>query len=268
MEKILLMKVITNTDDFRSIRKEIEEHYIETGKLLVEEEAIIKNCEQILLNGKPVYIDLDMKKLDDIVFSDDEKYKNKYNREAELSIYFSKAFEKIPMNVMYDSNVWTYLNMVVLRKYVEKLYFSTKAKNPCDRISRCLFNLCDHSKMDRTGMRFLWYMGVCLELTIHPDRALVAFEFIDPVKAVAERKMSCNNMILRAFVEGIMLNDKNPLLKNDELRKIVPYHISCYTGVRNLDGFDYDELVSIIAKEQKRILNLYNVNVRNVKKKG
>lgn len=166
----------------------------------------------------------------------------------------SKIFQNLPRNIIYSANIWTFLNLTVLNKAVRKLYLSGKVKNPEDRIIRYLFNEGNHSKIDRTGMRFLWYFGTKLEFFNNCDRARVAMEYIDPVKAIFERKIACNDNITKAFVDAIIKGGNNSKLKNNDMRKIVPYHIQCLAGVIDFDAFEYDDLVNLFVREQTKIL--------------
>ena len=82
----------------------------------------------------------------------------------------------------------------------------------------------------------------------------VAFEFIDPVKAILERDMSKESIVLKAFVQGIMNNGCNKIFKQNIHRNRMPNYISCFAGINMLDAYDYDQLVEIITKEQKNYL--------------
>lgn len=256
MSKIILKRVNTKDDEYRKIKESIITQFITSGNIDVNKNDILIYSEPVMYNGNEISVEFDEQILADIVFKEDEKYKNKYQREADLAIYLSNLLKSYPQNIMYDKNLWTFLNLTVLGRYVEELYLKGKIKNPEDRIKRCLFNEVSHSKIDRSGMRFLWYFGTKLSFYENEDRALTAMEYIDPVKAIFERKLSCNNMITKAFVDAIIKGGKNALLKDKELRKAVPHHIQCYAGVTNLDAFEYDELVDTILIEQNRILSI------------
>lgn len=258
MTRILLKKVKLKNDEFRSLKNEIIMNYSKSGKISIDEGKIKELSESIKYNDSDLMVDIDFKLLDKIVFSKNKKYKNKkYLREAELSAYFARIFNSIPKSIMYDADLWTYLNTTVLLKYVKQMYLKGNDKNPEDRIERYLFNTSSHSKIDRTGMRFLWLFGSKLELDKDIERANTAMEFIDPVKAIFERKLSCNDYIVRAFVDAITKGGRNNILKNDQMKKVVPKHIQCFAGVTNLDAFEYEELVDIMQKEQDRMIELY-----------
>lgn len=256
MSKVTLKRVKRTESGFEEEKKHIIDRYQVDGLFDFNEDDICQYCEDIMVDGASVQVEINDELIDQIVFSDDEKYYNKkYIREAELASYLAKVFKDFPKNMIYDANLWTYLNTCVFFKYIKELYFKDVKIYPADRLERYLFNVCSHSKIDRTGMRFLWYFGDKLALDESEERALVAMEYIDPVKAIFERKMSCNDYITKAFVDAIILGGKNKLLKNPKMKIAVPKHIQCYAGVTNLDAFDYDELVDIFVREQARILS-------------
>lgn len=254
MSKFTLRRVKTKDEEYRQIKENVVSHFVASGEFTIDTAIIDRLSEPVIYNGIDIVLELDDSLLDKIVFSNEEKYNNKYQREADLAIYLSSIFKLYPQNLIFDANVWTYMNLTVLNKYVNAMYLSGKIKNPEDRIKRCLFNEVSHSKIDRSGMRFLWYFGTKLAFYENEERAVTALEFIDPVKAIFERKMSCNNMITMAFVDAIIKGGKNNSMKNNEMRKSVPHHIQCYAGVINMDAFEYNELVNIMVAEQNRIM--------------
>ena len=255
MIRIVLKRIDTNKEEYISEKDKIVSSYVLNGNFDIDFNIIDECADVVKHNGEEITIEFDENKLDEFVYDKDGKFQNKYEKEAELSTYLTEIFGKYPQNIIYDANVWTYLNLGVLNKYVKELYLKEKYENPEDRINRYLFNMTSHSKIDRTGMRFLWYFGSKLHFDENKDRAYVAMEYIDPVKAIFERKMACNDVITMAFVDAIIKGGKNNLMKNNVMRKAVPHHIQCYAGVTNLDAFNYDELVDVMLKEQNRILS-------------
>ena len=86
------------------------------------------------------------------------------------------------------------------------------------------------------------------------EMSVTAFEFVDPVKAIFERTMSRNPLVLQAFVQGIINNNKNAKFKRDEYRLKVPNNISCFAAVNYLDDYDYTELVKTITEQQALLI--------------
>lgn len=81
----------------------------------------------------------------------------------------------------------------------------------------------------------------------------VAFAFKDPVKAIYERTIGTNPFILQAFVNGIIINDKNRKIKGT-LKTIIPKHISNIASIRCLDTLNFIEISNLIALEQKILI--------------
>ena len=120
-----------------------------------------------------------------------------------------------------------------------------------NKIKQFYFNA---GEISRTGLLFLWVMVDRLGSQNDFEITHTAFEFVDPVKAILERTMSKNPAMLRAFVQGIINNNKDSRFKSDKFRSKVPSHISCYASVSVLEALEYDELVNVITEQQKAII--------------
>jgi hypothetical protein len=83
-----------------------------------------------------------------------------------------------------------------------------------------------------------------------------AFEFIDPVKAIYERAMGRNPILIKAFVQSIINNDCDKRLKGDKYKSKIPKHINCFSCINILDVYGYDELVDVLTKQINTILNV------------
>ena len=84
--------------------------------------------------------------------------------------------------------------------------------------------------------------------------SITAFHFIDPVRAIYERTMSRNPIVLKAYVQAIINNDCDPRIKNNKYRLKVPNNISCFARMNILDAYDYGELVNVITVQIKDVL--------------
>lgn len=252
--KIELKKIKNDPIAYSEMRKKYCNEYSENGTLTFDISEIENMSENVFILGEKVYIEIDEIELERIANSDEDTYK----KNAEISSMLVNAFylnEKcLPTNLVYDSNLWTYLNTVYFSKYIKKIYFQVKPKNPIDKVERYFFNIASRSKLSRTGFRFLWYMGMCLNIKEHKERSVVAYEFIDSVKAIFERHLSNNYQILQAYVDGIIKNGKTTEFKSVKNRSTVPSHINCFAAATMLDAYEYNELVNVIAMEQSKAL--------------
>lgn len=92
------------------------------------------------------------------------------------------------------------------------------------------------------------------------DLSEVGFSFIDSVKAIYERSFHLNKKIVKAFVQGIINNNKSAAFKDTKTnyRSIIPTHISNIAALNLLDSYDnYSDLVKKITLEQGNIISIY-----------
>jgi hypothetical protein len=158
----------------------------------------------------------------------------------------------IPRNLLYEKEFWAYLSMTCFKDVVRELRLKDTGNITENKIKKFYFNA---GEISRTGLLFLWVMVDRLNSEDDFEITHTAFEFVDPVKAVLERTMSKNPAILRAFVQGIINNEKDAKFKSDKFRSKVPSHISCYASISMLDALDYEELIEIITQEQQAIIS-------------
>ena len=239
-------------DRFDELKKYIIKEFESTKTLSFPEKLIESYSEPIIINGKYIEIEIDLNKYLTII----NKNQFLYAKQAEIAIELHKDIRSdttnIPRSLFYEKEFWAYLSLTVFKDVVIGLRDSLKKGNiNADKIKQFYFNT---GEISRTGLLFLWSMVDRLD-SKDDNIIRVAFEFIDPVKAVLERTMSKNPDILRAFVQGIINNNNDSKFKSDKFRSRVPSHISCYASVSVIDALDYNELVDIITKEQYAIIS-------------
>lgn len=235
---------------FDDIMKKYIDTYEKEEKLLVDDELIEEHSEEIKVDGKTIVVDLSIEKYEEIVNQDTYKY----NIISEIGMLLHKELKGIggiciPMYYMFEKEFWTYLTLKVFHNIIIKLRLNDEVNE--NKIKQFVFNV---GTTSRTGLKFIWIMVDKLGSENNEQMTKVAFEFIDPVKAILERDMSKESIVLKAFVQGIMNNGCNKIFKQNIHRNRMPNYISCFAGINMLDAYDYDQLVEIITKEQKNYL--------------
>lgn len=128
-----------------------------------------------------------------------------------------------------------------------------------DKIKRYFFG---EGIVTRTGIIFNWQLTNCLYYKNIGDKSdelcNIAFSYIDSVKAIFERSFRKNPVIIKAFVEGIIRNNKSKAFTNSKYRTLIPTHISNVAALNCFDAYTYRELVEKIAYEQKILIDEYN----------
>lgn len=240
-------------DAWDELMRSMTSQFESTKNLVIDDLAVESASEDILINGETVRINVDVDKYKEIVDSDVYTYE----KLADLGMLLRNDFkmkngEALPTNIMNEKEVWAYFSLTIFKDIVKSLRMEDDDKINIDKIERFYFNTKTKS---RTGLLFVWTMAEMLNSN-ERDFNITAFEFIDPVKAIYERAMSRNPIILKAFVQGIINNGCDKRLKNNKYRSKVPSHISCYSCVNILDVYGYDELVENITEQIKTILSL------------
>ena len=157
---------------------------------------------------------------------------------------------------MYEKEIWAYLSFKVFSDIVKKLRLEDDDKISVDKIKRFYFNIGNGGSKSRTGLLFIWSMIDMLDSEENYEVSKVAFHFIDPVKAIYERAMSRNPIVLKAFVDAIIKNECDARIKNKVYKTKVPKNISCFARISMLDAYDYNELVDTIACQIKEVLQI------------
>lgn len=179
------------------------------------------------------------------------------------------SFENKFYGVLYEKGFWAYIcHLPIFRKYIKNRYFTENSKDSEDedevnediikKIER--FYLCKGTA-SRTGVMFNWMLTDSLyDKNKNYELSEVGFSFIDSVKAIYERSFHLNKRIVKAFVQGIINNNKSAAFKDtkNNYRSIIPTHISNIAALNLLDSYeDYFELVQKITLEQKSIISIY-----------
>lgn len=248
--KFPLCKIDKNR--FDELKNKIITEFEQTGTLHLSEDVVAQYSIPLTIDGKMVEADIDIEAYDLII--SEETYG--YTKSAKIGMQLHKELKStevsIPGNIFYEKEFWAYLSLTIFKDVVKGLRSSLEeGKANADKISRFYFN---SGKINRTCLLFIWAMIDLLNSAESFEISHTAFEFIDPVKAVFDCTMGRNPAILRAFVQGIINNNKDAKFKSDKYRSKVPANISCYASVNVIDSLEYDELVEVITEQQKEII--------------
>lgn len=186
------------------------------------------------------------------------------------------ALEQKFYGLFYERSFWVYLcHHSLFRKYIKNRYFTsaTVGTDDEDELNEDLikkierFYLCKGT-ISRSGIMFNWMLTDSLfDKNKNYDLAEVGFSFIDSVKAIYERSFHKNKRIIKAFVQGIINNNKSAAFKDSKsnFRSIIPTHISNIAALNCLDSYDsYNELVNKVTLEQKHIITIYEKEKNNI----
>jgi len=238
-------------DKYDELMRLVIEEFEVVGEFVFNDTVIEEYSEPVMFDGQIVEVGIDMDKYLSIL--NEESFG--YTKFAKIGIQLHKDLKSnvvnIPRNMLYEKEIWAYLSLTIFRDVVKELRLKDSGKVTGNKIKQFYFN---SGTISRTGLLFLWVMVDRLNSEDDFEITHTAFEFIDPVKAVLERTMSRNPNIIRAFVQGIINNNKDSRFKSDRFRSKVPSHISCYASVNVLDVLEYDELVDVITEQQKSII--------------
>ncbi len=228
---------------------------------------IEESSEKILINEKEV----------DILIEIDEYYEINDNSKTagESSVSLAKKLyedfrvggQKLATKLMYEKEFWTYMNLTIFFDLIKKKYFgdlhnisemSDKEKKSLrEKIGRLYFNIGGLSKIDRTGLRFLWVLADLTYYNNGYELLQIAWDFIDPFKAIQECVLGNNPYILKAFVRAIQILGCDTRIRNPENRTLVPLHIRNYACNHFVDAYtDIDELGNTLAEQIKIIINI------------
>lgn len=249
----LLLKRIKRTE-FDDLMKLVIERFEENGNIELSDEELEKVSESVLIDGKHIKFDYDIGEYMKIV--DSEEYT--YNKLAKIGMKLHKDSKDIdgvviPTNVLYEKEVWTYVSFKAFKEVIKKLRLDDEAKMTSKKIEQYFFNVRTRS---RTGLLFIWTIIDMLQSENDEMISEVAFHFIDPVKAIYERVISRNPIVLRAFVDAIIKNDCDLRIASPKYRSKVPKNINCFARISMIDTYEYNELVNTIAIHIKDILLL------------
>ena len=252
------LKRIKKTE-YDDLKKSVLDHFNSTKEIYLSEETLEKSSESVLVDGNKVWIEYSVCEYETVVNEDNPNY----IKLAKLGMLLHReskdiSGKKIPESIWYEKEVWSYLSFKVFKDVLKKLKLEDDDKITPDRIERVYFNARSSSRsgMSRTGLLFLWSMIDILESEDDYDFSKTAFHFVDPVKAVYERDMSKNHIVLRAFVQAIINNNCDDRIKNKYNRTRVPNNISCMARMNVLDAYEYNELVRVLTDKVTELLSI------------
>lgn len=248
----VVLKRIRRTS-FDNVKKIVLENFNSTHSIELDGDILEKNSENVLVTGKTITISYSLEKYVEIVNSNMKTYE----KLAEIGMLLHSETKdingtSIPKNIFYEPEVWAYLSFKVFFDVVKSLRLDDDDKITEDKIERFFFNT--KNKRSRTGLLFVWSMIDLLDSESNKQVSTVAFHFIDPVKAVYERAMSRNSIVLKAYVEAIINNDCDARIKNKKYKLKIPNNISCFARINILDAYGYEELVNVMTEQIKELL--------------
>lgn len=257
------------------LKKVVELQFLKSNIYQNKEFYLNENKNELFIDGDTVTIDdisepiMDNAKID---LSDDEftKFLNreKWKQNCDIGKLLYKKlsrFTEISGDLL-DDSFWAYFTHIpCVKKYIIRRYFNSVSKEDeesmkiIDKIKRYFFG---EGIVTRTGIIFNWQLTNCLYYKNIGDKSdelcNIAFSYIDSVKAIFERSFRKNPVIIKAFVEGIIRNNKSKAFTNSKYRTLIPTHISNVAALNCFDAYTYRELVEKIAYEQKILIDEYN----------
>lgn len=216
--------------------------------------------EVVTVNGEQFEVDLDV---DDIDRTIDDVLSGEYDNPMQtIDIRLSKKLfsqlsleAKIPEYVLYEKEVWAYLNCFILFSAVKKRHFRNDGDfNNEDKVKRVLFSDC--STIDRSGFRWLWALA---EASYDNDRLFslteTAHRFVDPVKALYERALGTNKVLFKAFIRSIQLLDYDPRIRSNKYRSVLLTHIRNLAAMKIYESYDsVEELARVFSEDIKAFI--------------
>lgn len=269
--KIELRKISTSryNDLFNNINVNVD-FYMNSEKTdihIYDDVCTLEEISEPIGNGEKIEIEIpeeDLKFLSTVL-----KWKENY-LVGKLLHKKLQQYEYKFYGVFYERGFWAYIcHLPIFRKYIKNRYFTGITEESDDednenedivkKIER--FFLCKGTA-SRTGIMFNWMLTDSLyDKYKMYELSEVGFSFIDSVKAIYERSFHMNKRIVKAFVQGIINNNRSAAFKDTKTnyRSIIPTHISNIAALNSLDSYDdYKDLVNKITLEQSNIIKMYN----------
>ncbi len=242
-------------DSYDSVMKRVIDNFTVCKLIELDEKDLEDNSELIFVDGNEIIINYDVEQYTRIVDNDDLKT---YEKLALIGMLLHKETKDIngihiPQNVLFEKEVWSYLSFKVFTNIVKKLRLEDDDSINEDKIERFFFN---NKMVSRTGLLFIWVMIDRIDAESDYDMAKTAFQFIDPVKAMFERTITRNPIVLKAFVQAIINCKCDSRIKNTKYRTRVPKHLSCFARINVLDAYSYDELVNVMSDQINAIITV------------
>lgn len=199
-------------------------------------------CEDIQIDNQKVILNINPEEYLKII----KTTKNM----GEASIMIAEKLHKelifndkpLPLCYMYEKEVWTYLNLSVFFEVVKEKYLYDANKDSLKgKIEKYYLNA--DSKIDRTGLRYLWVLANLMVFNNSYELTGIAWKFIDTFKAVQESEIGKNPNILKALALAIKQLNFDPRIKNENNRQLIPLHLRNYACPNMLDS--YEEIIQL-----------------------
>ena len=235
---------------------------------IYNKDYFLNNCnemiEDVIVDGKALTFDID---LDDFLHQHDVITSlNKTNPMQAIDLKFSELLFKsltlsahIPNFLLYEREVWTYLNCFVFFEIVKKRYFNSNDElKDEDRVKRYFF--CKGGNgLDRRGLIWLWALS---DFTYDKQYAFsltdTAMRFIDPVKAFKERRIGSNTKVLKAFIRAIQIKNYDSRIKGTRFRSILITHLRNLASMQIYESIaSVEELAKVFAKDIEEFISNY-----------
>ena len=225
------------------------------------------STEDIIIGGKAVIVEIDVGRFTNL-FDTIIKINNQNPMEAIDTNYAEMLYScltinsNVPKYILYEKEVWAYLNCFVFFDVVKKRFFPDEGwDKDTGRIKRVFF--CDDSNIDRTGLRWLWALA---DATYDDSNVFnltrTARQFIDPVKALYERTMGTNRLVFKAYIRAIELLNYDVRIKSSKFRSIIPTHIRNLATMKIYESYNsIEELAKIFASDIKTFLDNYQTEI-------
>ncbi len=218
--------------------------------------------QPVTIDNQPILIDIDIEQYYIILNNSKSKSESSVSISKLLFKDFTLNGKPLPESIMYEKEVWTYLNLTVFFELTKRKYIDGELDDEklLGKIKRLYFNTGGLSKLDRTGLRNLWVLADALSTNGNNDLIDIAFGFYDPFKAIQECVLGNNKIVLKAYALAFKKLDFDKRLKNAYFRKIIPKHIRNHACTNFYDGYDDANVLSeVIAKQMKLILETYSI---------
>lgn len=245
---------------------------------ITKQENSLKN-----INGKDYVIDIDIDSYKKI--AEGSRFTKDANKAISKKLFEDLNKINIPKYYFFQPEFWTYLNVFIFGDIIKHLYFIKHEKGDDDsteeemkdtetdeknkeeqkqlnKYLRYFFNSVTLSNISRTGFWFLWLVSEKVYDKNKEYLVDIAFDFVDPVKAMIERNQGSNDTLLKAWLEAIsrLSEIEQKKLKSPDFRTKVPTHLNNLSVVYSLESLDYEEMVGKIHSETVFFINKNNQN--------
>lgn len=257
------------------LKKVTELQFLKNSISQNKEFYLNEDYNELIVNGNIISIDDISEPINDnikIELEDNELTKYLPNKKWKQNYDIGKllykkliGFVEIQGDIL-DESFWVYLTHIpCVKKYIVKRYFSSDNEDDeesmriIDKIKRYFFG---EGIVSRTGIIFNYQLTNCLYYKNiggkSDELCSIAFSFIDSVKAIYERSFRKNPLIVKAFVEGIIRNNRSRAFTDTKYRTLIPTHISNVAALNCFDAYTYRDLVEKITYEQQILIDEYN----------